>query len=105
MRDFRVWWGLFVLFAVLSLLAVQRGYHRWRIARDALDRIGVPEAEPHRRRLRREGWRLVWMAVALMTMTALVFAALLGAPAPAVLGLRVSAVLAVVVVVCLSLLR
>jgi fatty acid desaturase len=105
MRDFRIWWGLFVTFAVLSLLAVQRGYRRWRIAREALDRIALPGAERHRRRLRREGWRLAWMAVGLITMTALVFAALLGAPAPAILGLRVTAVVAVAAVVGLSLLR
>ena len=35
MRDFRVWWGLFVFFAALSVLAVQRGHRRWSRARAA----------------------------------------------------------------------
>src|SRR3954462_8598690 len=96
MRDFRLWWALFVTFAVLCLLSVQRGYRRWRTAREALDRIGVAVTDQHRRRLRREGWRLAWMAVALVAMTALVFAAVLGAPSAAIVGLQLTAVAAVV---------
>jgi hypothetical protein len=103
-RDFRLWWGLFVLFAVLSLLVVQRGYRRWRTAREALERAGLPRTADHRRRLRREGWRLAWMAIALVAMTTLVFAALLGAPPAVILPLRATAVVAVAVVVGLSLL-
>jgi hypothetical protein len=57
------------------------------------------------RRLRREGWRLASMAVSLVVMTALVFAALLGAPAALLLGLRATAVVAVVGVIALSVRR
>lgn len=105
MRDYRVWWGLFVLFAVLSLLVVQHGVRRWRAVRDLLDRMGVAPGAEHRRRLRREGWRLVWMAVSLIAMTALVFAAVLGAPPTAILALRATACVAVASVLGLSLLR
>ena len=35
-RDFRMWWALFVFFGVLSVLAVQQSYRRWRQARAAL---------------------------------------------------------------------
>ena len=105
MRDYRVWWGLFVLFAVLSLLVVQRGFRRWRAAQDVVARLGLPDQEHHRRRLRREGWRLAWMAVSLVVMTALVFAALLGAPAALIVVLRIAAVVAVASVVGLSLFR
>lgn len=105
MRDYRVWWSLFVLFAVLSLLVVQRGFRRWRAAHDLVDRLALPDQAEHRRRLRREGWRLAWMAISLVVMTALVFAVLLGAPAAAIVALRVTAVLAVASVVGLSLLR
>lgn len=105
MRDFRFWWALFVLFAVLSVLVVQRGYRRWRIARDVLAGMDLSRRAEDARRLRREGWRLVWMAVSLVAMTALVFAAALGAPPGLILGLRAAAVLAVVAVLGLTLLR
>ena len=94
-----------MLFAVLSLLVVQRGYRRWRSALDVLARVEIPGRAEHARRLRREGWRIAWMAVSLVAMTALVFAALLGAPPGVILGLRTAAVLAVIAVLGLSLLR
>ena len=105
MRDYRLWWGMFVLFAVLSLLVIQRGFRRWRAARVLLERLGPSQLEQHRGRLRREGWRLAWMTVSLVALTALVFAALLGAPAAAILTLKIVAVLAVASVVGLSLFR
>jgi hypothetical protein len=105
MRDFRFWWALFVLFAVLSVVVVQRGYRNWRSARDLLARVDVPGRAGHARRLRREGWRLACMAASLVAMTVLVFAVLLGAPPGLILGLRTAAVLAVIAVVGLSLLR
>lgn len=105
MRDFRLWWALFVVFGVLSVVAVQRGYRRWRSARAVLAQAGIPGRVEHARRLRREGWRLAWMGVSLVSMTVLVFAALLGAPGDLILGLRAVAVAAVAVVVGLSLLR
>jgi len=104
-RDFRFWWALFVLFAVLSVLVVQRGYRRWRIARDVPASVDLSGRHEHARRLRREGWRLAWMAVSLVAMTALVFAAVLGAPPGLILGLRAAAVVAVVAVLALSLIR
>jgi hypothetical protein len=104
-RDFRVWWGLFVFFAVLSVLAVQRGYRRWTRARAAVAEHPLAERAPLDRRLRREGWRLACMAAGLVSMTALVFAALLGAPAAAMLALRVAALASVGGVLWLSLIR
>lgn len=105
MRDFRFWWALFVLFLVLSLLVVQRGYRRWRIARDVVGLMPPSQRAEVARGLAREGWRLGWMALSLVVMIALVFAALLGAPPALILGLRVGAVLAVAAVVRLSLRR
>jgi hypothetical protein len=104
-RDFRFWWALFVLFGVLSVVAVQRGYRKWRSAREVLAKVDIPRRAEHARRLRREGWRLAWMAVSLVSMTVLVFAVFLGAPPGVILGLRAVAVVAVVAVVGLSLLR
>ena len=105
MRDFRLWWGLFVFFAALSLLAVQRGYRRWSRARDAVaDRPFTERAQLYHR-LRREGWRLACMAAGLVSMTALVFAALLGAPAAAIQALRAVALVSVGGVLWLSLIR
>jgi hypothetical protein len=96
---------MFVVFAVLSLLVVQRGFRRWRAARAVLERLGPAQQAQHRSRLRREGWRLASMSVSLVALTTLVFAALLGAPAPAILTLKIVAVLAVASVVGLSLFR
>jgi hypothetical protein len=101
-RDFRLWWALFGFFAVLSVLVVQRGYHRWRSARDALSAPGLPALEALDRRVRREGWRLASMVVSVVAMTALVFGALLGAPRILLLTLRMVAVAGVAAVVWLS---
>ncbi len=103
MRDFRFWWALFVFFAVLSVIVVQRGYRRWRSARDLLSAPGAPALHALDRRVRREGWRLASMVVSLVAMTALVFAALLGAPHALLLTLRVAAVAGVAAVLWLSL--
>jgi hypothetical protein len=104
-RDFRFWWALFVLFAVLSVVVVQRGYRRWRSARDLLAKVDVPGRAEHERGLRREGWRLACMAASVVAMTVLVFAVLLGAAPGVIIGLRTAAVLAVIAVVGLSLVR
>ena len=88
MHDFRLWWALFVFFGVLSVLAVRQAYRRWR-------RAGEP----------REGLRFACMALSVVTMTALVFAALLRAPAAMLAALRALAVVAVAGVVWLSLRR
>jgi len=105
MRDFRLWWALFVAFAVLSVLVVQRGYRRWRVAREVLAGADLAHRAEYARRLRREAWRLAWMIASLVAMTVLAFAAVLGAPPSVILGLRVAAVVAVAAVLFLSLLR
>jgi len=104
-RDFRVWWGLFVFFAALSVLAMQRGYRRWSRARAAVAGRPLAGRAVLERRLRREGWRLACMGSSVVSMTALVFAALLGAPAEAILGLRLVALASVGAVLWLSLIR
>lgn len=104
MRDFRMWWALFVFFGVLSVLAVQQGYRRWRRAWEAAAAAG-PGLGDRQRRLRREGIRLICMALSVITMTALVFAALLRAPAAVLVGLRLVAVAGVAGVVWLSVRR
>jgi hypothetical protein len=103
-RDFRLWWALFVFFGVLSVLAVQQGYRRWRRASDAVAAASGPGWD-ERRRLRREGIRLTCMAASVITMTALVFAALLRAPAAVLIGLRLLAVAGVAGVIWLSVRR
>ena len=105
MGDFRLWWALFVFFAALSVLAVQRGYRRWSRVRAAAVERPLAERAVLDRRIRREGWRLACMAGGLVSMTALVFAALLGAPPDAILLLRLVALGAVGGVVWLSLIR
>jgi hypothetical protein len=105
MRDFRLWWALFVFFGVLCVLALQHGYRRWRRVRSAIALVPGVAGADRERHLRREGWRLASMAVSLVVMTALVFAALLGAPAALLLGLRATAVVAVVGVIALSIRR
>jgi len=101
-RDFRFWWGLFVFFAALSVLVVQRGYRRWKRVRNLLAARAGPDRAVLDRRLRREGWRLACMALSVVSMTALVFGALLGAPRAILLSLRVVAVAGVALVVWLT---
>ena len=95
---------MFVFFAVLCVLALQRGYRRWQRVLPYVAMSG-PERAARERRVRREGWRLASMAVSLLAMTALVFAALLNAPPALLLALRSTAVLGVLGVVALSLRR
>jgi hypothetical protein len=102
LRDFRVWWGLFVFFAIISLLVIQSRYRRWRKAHLLPDLPGVPRAEQSRR-LRREGWRLGLMTTSLLVMTGLVFAVFLGAPPTVVALLRTLALVGVVGLLLLSL--
>jgi hypothetical protein len=104
-RDFRLWWALFVFFGVLSVLAVQQGYRRWRHAWDAVAAASGQARAEQQRRLRREGIRLTCMAASVITMTTLVFAALLRAPAAVLIALRLLAVVGVAGVVWLSVRR
>jgi hypothetical protein len=103
-RDFRLWWALFVFFAVLCVLALQRGYRRWRRALALVEGARRPN-RVELARIRREGWRLACMALSLVAMTALVFAVLLDAPPALQVALRVAAVAGVLGVVGLSLRR
>jgi hypothetical protein len=105
MRDFQAWWALFVFFAVLCVLALQRGYRRWRRVLSLVAAVPAAERAAQERRLRREGWRLACMAASLLAMTALVFAALLGAPRALLLALRAAAIGGVLGVIWLSLRR
>jgi hypothetical protein len=101
-RDVRIWWGLFVFFAALSVLVVQRRYLRWRGAK----RLATG-AEPRmraevERRLRLEGWRLLLMAVSILAMSGIVVTVFLPGPAALLEVLRVIALLAVLGVLLLS---
>jgi len=103
LRDYRLWWALFVFFAVCSVLVIQSRFRRWRRAGRLLANLGDAQRAEHRRRLRLEGWRLALMIVSLLAMTGLVFAVFLGAP-PAVLSvLRVLALAGVLGVLLLGL--
>jgi uncharacterized membrane protein len=101
-RDVRIWWGLFVLFAAMSVLVVQRSYHRWRAAK----RLAA-ESEPRmraevERRLRLEGWRLVLMGLSILAMSGIVVTVFWPGPAALLEVLRVVALLAVIGVLLLS---
>jgi hypothetical protein len=102
-RDFRVWWALFVFFAVLSVLVVQRRYRRWRTARRLLPEVEPRERGQATRRIRLEGWRLVLMTVSLLAMSGVVVTVFWPGPAPLLDLLRLLALLAVGGVLVLSL--
>jgi hypothetical protein len=104
-RDYRLWWGLFVFFAVLSVLVVQRGYRRWRRLNALLPDLPAPRREEAARGVRLEGWRLACMAGSLVAMTALVFAALFGVAPVVLLLLRIIAISGVLGVVILGVRR
>ena len=103
MRDFRIWWVLFVFFASLSVLVVQRGYQRWQRARRLLSEVDPRERAEVNRRIRLEGWRLVLMAVSLLAMSGVVVTVFWPGPAALLEVLRLLALLAVVGVLLLSL--
>jgi hypothetical protein len=103
LRDFRLWWGLFVFFAALSVLVVQRRYRRWRKAGIALNALGDRAPLADARRFRIEGWRLALMVVSLLAMTGLVFAVFVGASPLVLTTLRIVAVVGVLGVVLLGL--
>ena len=106
MRDFRLWWALFVFFAVLSVLAIQHAWRRWRRVGELLPpSLGRAGPAPLDRRRRLEGWRVAMMIASLVVMTGLVYAGVLGAPRVVLLVLRVTAVICVAGVVALSLRR
>jgi hypothetical protein len=102
-RDFRVWWVLFVSFAGLSVLVVQRRFRRWRKARGLLHEVDPREQARVRRWVRLEGWRLVLMTVSLLAMSGVVVTVFWPGPAALLEVLRLVAVLGVVGVLLLSL--
>lgn len=102
MRDYRIWWALFVFFAVFGVVVIQYRYRRWRRASRLLAGFTGARQTEQARLVRLEGWRVVFMVASLLVMTGLVFAVFLGASA-AVLGtLRVVALLTVLGLLLLS---
>jgi hypothetical protein len=102
-RDFRLWWALFVFFAGLSILVVQRRYRRWRRARRLLDEVEPRHRTEVRRRIRLEGWRLALMTVSVLAMSGVVATVFWPGPTALLDALRLLALLAVVGVLLVSL--
>lgn len=103
MRDFRVWWVLFVFFAGLSILVVQRRLHRWRRVRRLFHEVDPREQAAVSRWIRLEGWRLVLMIVSLLAMSGVVTTVFWPGPTALLEILRLVALLGVVGVLLLSL--
>jgi len=103
LHDYRFLWALFVFFAALCVLAVQRRYRWWRRAKDALDKLASELRIEQTRRVRLEGWRVALMTASLLVMTGLVFGVFLGAPRTWMLTLRLLAILSVLGILLLSL--
>jgi hypothetical protein len=94
---------LFVFFAGLGVLVVQRRYQRWRTARRLLHEVDSRQRERASRRIRLEGWRLVLMTVSLLAMSGVVVTVFWPGP-PALLELlRLVALLTVGGLLVLSL--
>lgn len=87
-------WLLFVAFAVLSVVMLQRGIAAWRRNDAALRAAGGGTAELRRRHAIAR-LRLLALGGSVLVMTALVFAVLTGAPPLLVLVLQGTAVFAV----------
>jgi hypothetical protein len=102
-RDFRIWWVLFVFFAGLSVLVVQRRYQRWRRARRLFHEVDPRRQAEVTRRLRLEGWRLVLMTVSILAMSGVVVTVFWPGPTVLLEVLRLLALLGVVGVLLLSL--
>ncbi len=102
MRDFRVWWALFVSCAALSVLVVQRRYLRWRTARRLLPEVDPRQRPQVSRRIPLEGWRLVLMTVSLLAMSGVVVTVFWPGPAALLDALRLLALLAVAGLLVLS---
>jgi hypothetical protein len=102
-RDFRVWWVLFVSFAGLSVLVIQRRYLRWRRATRLMHEVDPRQRPEVIRRLRLEGWRLVLMTVSLLAMSGAVVTVFWPGPTALLEALRLLALLSVVGVLLLSL--
>ena len=103
MRDFRIWWVLFVSFAGLSVVVIQRRYQRWRVARRLLPEVDPRAQAEVNRRLRLEGWRLLLMTVSLLAMSGVVVTVFWPGPTAVLEVLRVVALFGVLGVLLLSL--
>lgn len=103
MRDFRLWWVLFVFFAGLSIVVIQRGYQRWRTARRLLPEVGPRAQAEASRRIRLEGWRLVLMAVSVLAMSGVVVTVFWPGPTVVLKLLQLLALAGVLGVLLLSL--
>lgn len=103
MRDFRIWWVLFVFFAGLSVLVVQRRYRRWRRARRLFHEVDPRHQAEVNRRIRLEGWRVVLMTVSILAMSGVVVTVFWPGPTVVLEVLRLLALLGVIGVLLLSL--
>ena len=103
MRDFRLWWVLFVFFAGLSVVVIQRGYRRWREARRLLPAVDPRAQAEASRRIRLEGWRLVLMAVSVLAMSGVVVTVFWPGPTVLLTLLQLLALTGVLGVLLLSL--
>jgi hypothetical protein len=102
-RDFRVWWVLFVFFGGLSVMVIQRRYQRWRKARRLFPELDPRAQAEVNRRVRLEGWRLALMTVSLLAMCGAVVTVFWPGPTALLEVLRVVALLGVLGVLLLSL--
>jgi hypothetical protein len=102
-RDFRIWWVLFVFFAGLSVLVVQRRYRRWRRARQLFHEVDPRHQGEVNRRIRLEGWRVVLMTVSILAMSGVVVTVFWPGPTVLLEVLRLLALLGVIGVLLLSL--
>lgn len=94
---------LFVFFAGLSVLVVQRRFQRWRRARGLLHDVDPRRRAEVGRWLRLEGWRLVLMTVSILAMSGVVVTVFWPGPRALLEVLRLVALLGVVGVLLLSL--
>jgi hypothetical protein len=101
--DYRLWWALFVLFAVMCILVMQHRYRHWRRVGRALGQLVGQEHAEQMRRWQAAGWQLVLMLVSLLAMTGVVFAVFLTWPYAVLAALRLVALVAVLGVLILTL--
>ena len=96
-------WVLFVFFAALSVLVIQRRYLRWRRAKRLRHAVDPRRQAEVTRRIRLEGWRLLLMTVSLLAMSGVVVTVFWPGPTALLEVLRLVAFLGVVGVLLLSL--
>jgi hypothetical protein len=94
---------LFVFFAGLSVLVVQRRYRRWLTARRLLPEVDPRRSKQVRRWIRLEAWRLALMTISLLAMSGVVVTVFWPGPRQLLDVLRLLALLAVGGVLLLTL--